>query len=719
MNHRLLILSACAMTVLATGARHMSPAQAWQRALASNEPAARRMPAATSPSPVMTVHSPEGEACVYLFNFGTPEEAKFVLLPSEDSAMPILAYGDGMPTDGKSIPPAMQEWMEMYALQLSHAAADGLAPYEASASSVKEEIEPLLTCNWDQLSPYNLLTPAYNINENCATGCVATAIAQVMHYHQYPPKGIGSHSYTDEINGNEVTLSADFGNTEYKWADMLDTYSGTYSTEEQQLAVSRLMADIGIAINMDYAINNMNASGVVSAEIYPRLTKHFGYSASLVGDHKEFHTEQGWVEKVYNNLKECGPLVYSGNNGQSGHCFVCDGYKDGMFHFNWGWSGAYNGYFALNALTPGPGGTGAGSGKYSLGQFALFGMCPPQTEDKGKIYVQAQGNLSFNSTTYAIPTDIKAVLRNSTAPGFYNNHPGEPSTIQFGLMFTDKESGKYYVLPSEPIELEYKNRIVNFDVEISQGEIPAGEYIMRPAVRPANEGKPVGEWSYISTTCDYVRAYDVSVYNNYISINSAAAVEEGEEVLEYTPRSYQLKATDVVYSGKTETDAEGTLTATLTNNQIEYEGRVSINLINSEGNLQNIGRTQKVSVSADGKTEVSATCKLPSQEGKYFLVLTDFSGTHFYEQPIEISKSTTGIGNIKTDDAKLTLSPNPASGYTFVEGIEAGTSIEIYDLTGRIVSRHTFDGTGISLEGMPAGIYLVCASGSTTRLIVK
>lgn len=718
MNYRLLILPLCFMGVLTGGARHMNPSQAWQRAVMSNEATARRIPAAITPSPSLTINDPAGAGSVYLFNYDSAGEKRFVLLPSEDSALPVLAYGDGNFDESSNIPPAMQEWLEMYARQLSYAAANKLPVYKSSETANKEEIPPLLTCSWDQMYPYNLFTPAYNNTENCATGCVATAIAQVMHYHKYPPKGVGNNSYTDIVQGEEVTLSADFGNTEYEWSNMLDSYADDTATQTQKEAVARLMADVGVAVNMDYALYGINTSGVTTSEIYPRIVKYFGYSPSVTGDHKIYHTDQGWETKVYNNLKECGPLVYSGNNGTSGHCFVCDGYKEGMFHFNWGWSGAHNGYFSLSALTPGAGGTGAGGGQYSMDQFAIFGIRPPKAGDKPNVYIQARGSLSFSNPTYSIPSTMTVALNRSLHPGYFNLVP-EESTIQFGLMFTDTCNGNYYVLTDTPKKLGYKYGIESFDVSISLGDIPPGDYVMRPAARLAEEENE-GAWCEIDMNISSIRAYNVTVYNNYLFINSVATVEEGDKASTSIPKVHQLKVTDASYSGKTETGAAGTLYASLTNNKIAYEGEIRLNLIDSNGEVSCIGSLPAVSVPANGEAEITIPCTMHSEAGKYFLVLTDKEGTHFYEQAVEITKGETSIEKIETNETALfRIWPNPASSYIHIEGIETGESVEIYDLTGRRISTSVFEGAIISTENLTPGMYLISAGGQTARLIVK
>lgn len=186
------------------------------------------------------------------------------------------------------------------------------------------------------------------------TGCVATAMAQVINYHKYPEKGIGSNSYTTTTSG--LSVSFNFGATTFDWDNMADIYSLS-STAEQKTAVATLMKACGVSVNMDYGTG---ASGAMSAFVPAALVNYFGYDKATAYRERIWFSGQEWEDLVYNELATVGPVYYGGTTARNeGHAFVCDGYRaDGFFHINWGWGGQSNGYFRLSALDPSSHGIG-------------------------------------------------------------------------------------------------------------------------------------------------------------------------------------------------------------------------------------------------------------------------------------------------------------------------------------------------------------------------
>lgn len=719
MKARIILLSAGLIGFTGLQARHLDPDAAWQRA--GSQPGmnkVRGLNSTAKPTLIRTVSSADGQGSVYMFKTGDAAAPGFVLMPSDDCAMPVLAYGDGEIDETTEMPPALREWLNMYAAEIAYAAEHGASAYKAPEENSLEEIAPLLTCKWDQMYPYNMFTPKFNETENCATGCVATAMAQVMHYHKYPAKGVGSHSYTSTILGEDVTLSANFGETEYKWDDMLDSYAEDAGTAVQKEAVARLMADVGVAIDMGYALYNTNTSGVVTAKMHKRLTDYFGYSPTAVGRYKLQHTEQAWKEMLHKNLQESGPLVYSGNDGQSGHCFVCDGYKDDKFHFNWGWSGNMNGYFSLSALNPGAGGTGAGSGGYSLDQYALFNLRPAKEEDKTTIYLEGKGSLKFAQPTYNIPSTITVDMNRSTHPGFFALMPDRETPVRFGLMFTNAESGESYVVEGPRATLSYTAGVRNFDINIERDMVPPGEYVVRAAAK-ALGCEPEGEWCFFDQSISTIRAYNATVANNFVQIHNPAAVEAGDKLSSSVPGIHQLKVESITCNGEEKSGADGSLTATISNNKVKYEGTISVNLIDSEGVIHPAGKSETVTVEGNGTADINITYTMAAPEGKYHMVLTDKDGTHFYEREVTLAKGELSVDEVTDNNEKLTIYPNPADKYVKLNGVADGESVELYDISGRRAKSVKLNGGEISLEGLTPGMYLIRACGQTARLIIK
>ena len=210
-------------------------------------------------------------------------------------------------------------------------------------------VNPLLTVAWNQPAPYNMYAPNYGCsqtgNGNAYTGCVATAMAQVMKYWNWPDAGTGSHSYS----WNGSTLSADFSHA-YYWSDMPDTVA-TSSSFTQQDAVGRLMSDAGIAVNMQYGCNG---SAAYISDIAPALTTYFKYKSPITQYSRTSYDDTTWFNLFKTELDAvpARPILFSiqTTDGQSGHEVVVDGYQTGstnMVHINLGWGGSYTGWYDI------------------------------------------------------------------------------------------------------------------------------------------------------------------------------------------------------------------------------------------------------------------------------------------------------------------------------------------------------------------------------------
>ena len=207
----------------------------------------------------------------------------------------------------------------------------------------------MITAMWDQIEPYNNMAPLYG-SERTYTGCVATTMAMVMDYWNYPEKGQGKVSYTASTIGKRIEL--DFSKRKFDWDNMLRSYDidGEYSAEQTD-AVAYLMKACGYAVKMDYSTS---ASATLAMYIGQAMAKYFNYDPNYRYELRLHHSSSEWEQIIYDNLKNAGPVLYGGGSYLGGgHSFVCDGYDgNGFFHFNWGWSGISNGYFSLDALQP-------------------------------------------------------------------------------------------------------------------------------------------------------------------------------------------------------------------------------------------------------------------------------------------------------------------------------------------------------------------------------
>ena len=341
----------------------------------------------------------------------------WVMVAANDVVQPILAYSKQGVFNPDTQPSNVKVWLGGYNNQIKFAEQNNVeateevkakwnslrkAPPVTAAGTVV--VAPLIKTTWDQDDPYWKYCPSSGSSKTY-TGCVATAMAQVMNYWQWPVTGTGSYSYTSETN--KLACSADFANTTYDWANMVNHYTKYYSgssqvsvstpTNAQKEAVAVLMYHCGVAVKMDYGTSSQGGSSAYT--IYPNssytttrcaayaLLNNFGYNKSTLkcyyrsgGYGYSSVTDANWLNLLKTELDAKRPIMYAGADDEGGHSFVCDGYdSQNYFHFNWGWSGYCDGYYTVDNMVPGTGGSGSGNGSYNDGQDIIIGIQPPVT----------------------------------------------------------------------------------------------------------------------------------------------------------------------------------------------------------------------------------------------------------------------------------------------------------------------------------------------------
>ena len=283
----------------------------------------------------------------YVFN-GEGNQG-FVIISGDDRAKKILGYSDAGNFDFDNLPPQLAAMLDQYAEQIASlpesAAADpswSAPPRDAST----EEGKLLETANWGQGYPYNALCPVID-GVQCPTGCVATAMAIVMKYHNWPECGRKTHTYWNGYTGQ--MHSTDFSNFHPQWEAMLPAYrEGEYSEENAQ-AVAELMLHAGMATNMQYSATE-SGTGVLG--VMTALRRYFNYTAKMDEVIIEQYGNDEWETRVRKDINNNCPVFYYGE-GTGAHAFVIDGYAaNALFHVNWGWNGSANGYFTLDNLSP-------------------------------------------------------------------------------------------------------------------------------------------------------------------------------------------------------------------------------------------------------------------------------------------------------------------------------------------------------------------------------
>lgn len=354
--------------VSAVYARHLNPDEALSRITTNH--ALKRMPGILRYDLIHTEESNGGEM-VYVFN---TSENGFIVVSADDNMPALLGYSDNGVYDPDNISPALKWWISQYAEEASYALSSDTDTLSSDLTGTRSETErvpipELLTTKWGQDMPFNLLCPELN-GKRCVTGCVATAMAQIIKYHKYPDLGCNTNEYI--WNGN--TLTFDYGNTNFNYDLMENVYSGQES-EEANNAVANLMYACGIAVNMNYDTEGSSASDTY---ISYALRHYFNYDTNIRLMKRDFFTADQWEELIYSELQQRRPVVYGGHAPRGGHQFICDGYDgNGFFHINWGWNGYGDGNFRLSALNPSYQGVGGFEGGYNSNQTIVCGIQPP------------------------------------------------------------------------------------------------------------------------------------------------------------------------------------------------------------------------------------------------------------------------------------------------------------------------------------------------------
>ena len=310
----------------------------------------------------------EAKTCFYVFNVGDDEG--FVIAGGDESARQILGYCDHGTFDYDKAPENFKWWLGQYTEQIARAEEpdeanrtdeDVVCTRKTKSKKTRESVEPLIKTKWGQYYPFNSLIPETPFFSFPPTGCVATAMSQIMKYWNYPATGRGGNSYKylctyiDELGEYEADCVefpyVDFSKTTYDWNHMKNWYFTEYSTEEE-LAVATLMYHAGISVEMEYS-NSESCAPV--EKIGPALVNLFSYDKSIRYESRGYYSDEEWEDIIYNELKAGRPVIYSGFKSSSGHEFICDGYDSDkeMYSINWGWEGVSDGYYLLtgtNAL---------------------------------------------------------------------------------------------------------------------------------------------------------------------------------------------------------------------------------------------------------------------------------------------------------------------------------------------------------------------------------
>ena len=561
----------------------------------------------------------------YIFNAGS---SCFVIVSGNDDVLPILGYSTSSAFDPQNIPHNFAKWLENYKAQVRYATENQISAtqeinrqwqalehsesIEQNRSS--ESVNPLLQTTWNQAPYYNAMCPGGSV-----TGCVATAMAQVMKYWDYPATGSGFHSYN---NANYGTLSANFGSTNYDWTSMPNNVSSPNA------AVATLMYQVGVSVDMQYSPQESNAylissgSPVTNCAEYA-LKTYFGYSPNLQGVQRSAYTDSQWINLVETELNAQRPVLYAGFGTGGGHCFVADGYDNNNFiHMNWGWGGQDNGYFQVDALNPGSLGIGGGDGGFNNGQQAIIGIQPPAGNQTYNLSLYDYINLSASTIYYGQAFTVTTNIANYGTNTFSGDYAAAVFDASYNFIdFIQTLSGSGDL----PSNSAYTNDL-QFSTTGLFSMLP-GTYYVGIFYRPTG-----GNWVQVGDNGSYTNLVQISVINpNNIEMNSNMTVSTGNTITQGQAVSVNLNVQNV-----------GTST---------FTGMYDLSLYNLDGSfVETIQQMNENNGLPSGYTYnppylTFSTSSITAAPGTYLLALEynpnnsgwQLVGSTYYQNPIQVT----------------------------------------------------------------------------------
>ncbi len=599
------ILPLLAVSALVGNAEVLTPEQALTRASAQSNRVQSRLKAKGEAPKLVYTSTTNAQPTTYTFNY--EKAGGFIVVAADDVATPILAFSDEGTFDTSN--ESVKYWLECYGNEIEQARKAGVATYAKVTRPEREAIAPLVTTKWDQGAPYNNDCPKVS-GKRCYTGCTATAMAQVMKYHNWPETGTGSKSYVYK----SLRMSVDFSQATYDWANMRDTYDSS-STDEENAAVALLMYHCGVGSSMQYSTE---ASGAYVNDAATALYTYFGYDRGIQYLSRNYYGLLDWEALIYDQLQNVGPIIYSGYSTGGGHTFVCDGYSDnGYFHINWGWSGMSDGYFLFTALDPTSQGIGGTDSAYDYNQVILANICKAK-EDSTFFNQFVSDNFEISLTEGKTDefTVTCAIRRQSLAK------VGGVFGIKIKSQDTDEVT--YLAGPDFPDNI---TGCTNYTVPITE-DIADGSYIVSAVWRTTD-----GEWQDVLPKVSSQKDALLTVKDGKISV----------EALD----PYDLEATDIEAYTSIYADCNFGAKATIKNvGTTEYKGNLCFAIVNDQNRWEAITSTISVNILPGDSYELNSISKFTTlpDAGDYTLRVYNYdTGTFIGNgRPVTVKEAVGG-----------------------------------------------------------------------------
>ena len=437
----------------------------------------------------------------YIFNINTADG--FVIVSADDMVRPVLGYAEQGVFHTENMPVNLSKTLDQYKQEIFYTIENDIKPTQEvaqqwvdlriAAPDAPESLfaPPLIQTTWNQAPFYNDLCPGGSV-----TGCVATAMAQIMKYWNHPFQGAGGLTYIELDYG---AVYANFGGTFYDWFNMPNNVVQPTST------VATVMYHCGVAVQMNYS---PQGSGAYPGLVGPALANYFRYDPTYQYIYKNDYSESGWINAIKAEIDAQRPIFYAGFGSGGGHAFICDGYDNNNFlHFNWGWGGVSDGYFASTALNPGSLGTGGGDGGFNSDQMAIIQIKPRTSPDLtlmepfvlSSSFVTIGGNIHINTRVL--------------------NQGGSASTNDFCIGIYNESDGKLVKTIGQVTQAlpQFGNYI--FDLDLNTGELLPGKYHLSVLEGPVNA--TFTQWTKIpSSTNLNIKGFEIESASSMQIINA-------------------------------------------------------------------------------------------------------------------------------------------------------------------------------------------------------
>lgn len=585
----------------------------------------------------------EARSLYYVFNVGN--DKGFVIVAGDDAVSPILAYADRGDFSEREMAPAAKAMLESYAQQIEMIQQNPSLAVAASTSYAA--IAPMVETQWNQMEPYNYMCPIIKGETvRSVTGCVATAMAQIIYYHKHPveqTKAIPAY----ELSSRYVIPGAD--PVTLNWDAMQLTYTGSEAEDDPSaLAVAQLMVLCGKSVKMSYS---SSASGAASESVPAALKEYFDYDGAAHMVYRDEYANADWEKMIYDELAAKRPVYLSGTSvsGTSavGHAFVCDGYDgEGLFHINWGWGGMSDGFFRLTLLNPDDHGTGGnnGSGGFNIDEGAIIGIQPNQGGTSQEV---AQMTLDYFAATE------ETVTRNSIFGSFSVpvnaacwNNTSQTLSVELGLAYYDESNemvGEPSGLGSSSLDTGYG---FSFDgQQLSMGDgIKEGTYYVK-FVHKVNGSD---EWTLMKNADKHYLE---------LQVNGTTAT-----IVNHAPQQ-DFVVNDVNVQGNMSVGSQQTFTYNITNTGNTYTQKVTF-FVNKE-------IVSQIGLNLDpGATDDYVFSWTPAREGTYEIGLATGDGTEI------ITSQKVTIGEAKSHELDVTFQFDDAKGSEILGYEVSGNSIK-------------------------------------------